>query len=140
MTGRVSTQSLEDEELNLTPLLDCIFNLVFFFLVATNLKQEQAQLEVQLPQAPIQTAQAPPESIVITIGASGEIVLNGETVARDQIETALTAATLARPGMPVEVLSDADAPMQSFVDVATALSRLHITFADLRTRPEEGAP
>ncbi len=37
--------------INLTSLLDAIFNLVFFFLLATTLRQEEGQARVQLPQS-----------------------------------------------------------------------------------------
>jgi biopolymer transport protein ExbD len=37
--------------INLTSLLDAIFNLVFFFLLATTLRQEEGQARVQLPHS-----------------------------------------------------------------------------------------
>lgn len=140
MRDRIALQATEDEELNLTPLLDCIFILIFFFLVATNLREERAQLEVQLPQASLEASQAAPESILITIAADGGLLVGEQRVESGELETALAAATRSRPGVPIEVVSDASAPMQAFVDVATTLSRLNITFADLRTRPLEDRP
>jgi biopolymer transport protein ExbD len=37
--------------INLTSLLDAIFNLVFFFLLATTLRREEGQARVELPRS-----------------------------------------------------------------------------------------
>ncbi len=41
----------EEESINVTPLLDMIFILIFFFLVATTLKKEASYMNVSLPEA-----------------------------------------------------------------------------------------
>ena len=43
-------EDLEDENLNLTPLIDCVFLLLIFFMVTTVFKQPYS-LRVELPQA-----------------------------------------------------------------------------------------
>ena len=37
--------------LNLTPLLDIIFNLIFFFILATNIRDREQYMEIQIPSA-----------------------------------------------------------------------------------------
>lgn len=41
----------EGDELNLTPLIDVVFNLLVFFLVATSFQRVQRELQVDLPKA-----------------------------------------------------------------------------------------
>ena len=48
MPKRKSTY--EEEEMNLTPLIDCVFLLLIFFMVTTVFKQPYS-LKVELPEA-----------------------------------------------------------------------------------------
>jgi biopolymer transport protein ExbD len=140
MSERPSVVETEDEEMNLTPLLDCIFILVFFFLAATTLRDEQSRIEVQLPRAAATPTENLPQSLEVVITAQGEIMIAGDKVEPAGLDQALTTLTESRPGEPVEVVSDAQAPMQSFVDVISALSRLGIAFTNLRTEPQPATP
>lgn len=38
-------------EINMTPMIDCVFLLLIFFLVATQIKQSEAAVSVRLPQS-----------------------------------------------------------------------------------------
>jgi biopolymer transport protein ExbD len=77
-------------ELNLTPLLDVIFNLIFFFLLATTLKVKANFYELQLPessQAPSsETEEVTPE---VTVLADGTLMLNGVVMKGDEIMASL---------------------------------------------------
>jgi biopolymer transport protein ExbD len=137
---RPTVVDAEEEEMNLTPLLDCIFILIFFFLVATTIREDEARLEVRLPEAPIESTTQPREAIAVVITAQGEIFIGEEMISRETLETQLAAVTEARPGDPVEIVSDGEAPMQAFVDVMSALVHLGIPFADVRAEPATGTP
>ncbi|MBN1475319.1 biopolymer transporter ExbD [Candidatus Sumerlaeota bacterium] len=140
MNARPTVVDSEDEEMNLTPLLDCIFILIFFFLVATTIREDEARLEVRLPEAPIESTAQQREAIGVVITAEGEIFIGGEMIPRGALETRLAEITETRPGDPVEIVSDGEAPMQAFVDVVSALVHLGIPFADVRAEPATGAP
>jgi len=77
-------------ELNLTPLLDVIFNLIFFFILATTIRQEDRFFELTLPES----SEAPPrqiEQIIPEIGVSadGTLALNGEEMEPDSLREEL---------------------------------------------------
>ena len=44
-------QPVEPVDVNLTPLIDVVFLLLIFFLVATKLAQEERELDIPLPEA-----------------------------------------------------------------------------------------
>jgi biopolymer transport protein ExbD len=44
-------KSVALDQINLTPLIDCVFLLLIFFLVATRFAEEDRELDVQLPSA-----------------------------------------------------------------------------------------
>jgi biopolymer transport protein ExbD len=76
MKKRHSIFSLEPGEgINLTPLLDIIFNLVFFFLLATTMRQQKAVIEVNIPEASTGVEISAPESQVIIINITEENVI-----------------------------------------------------------------
>lgn len=73
---------------NLTPLLDAMFNLVFFFLLATTLRTEEVQTQVTLPQS----ARAPevaPEIPTVSIDQEGRIFFRGRQVVAEELELEL---------------------------------------------------
>ena len=56
------TSGEEEASLNMTPLIDMVFLLLIFFLVATTFAQEERKLDIQLPAtATIQPLSAPPQ-------------------------------------------------------------------------------
>src|SRR5690606_28382975 len=92
----------EDEvpELNLAPLIDCIFLLLIFFLLTSSLQQIRddelksvQQLFVELPEAvAAQTAPAQPEPLVIAVDESGRFHVDGERVGFEDLHRRLRAA------------------------------------------------
>jgi len=115
----VRARGLEIEPLNLTPLLDVLFNLIFFFLLATTLKEERSVMEVQLPQAGVHSEAPKAErEWVVTIGPEGSIFLNDDAVTSAQLKVRLSDAT-KMPGrpLPVRIRIDRATPGQALVDV-----------------------
>lgn len=82
--------------INLTSLLDAIFNLVFFFLLATTLRQEEGQARVQLPRS--STAEpVTQDRKSISLDAQGRIFYGEEQLGDAELEARLR--DLAAGGM-----------------------------------------
>lgn len=63
--------------LNMTPLIDVVFQLIIFFLVSSHLARQETQLELDLPAAASgheATAESRPR-VVINVAADGRILL-----------------------------------------------------------------
>lgn len=77
--------------INLTPLLDTIFNLLFFFMLATTIRNEAYELSVHLPTAgaavPAEREQPPP---TITVDAEGHTWFQDRMVVPEELELELT--------------------------------------------------
>src|SRR5687768_8357642 len=86
--------------LNLTPLIDMVFLLLIFFLVATKFAEEDARsIPVKLPEA----AEARPvtsrlKDIYVSVDAAGRYFLSGRQVSPPELLTALTEARDNNPG------------------------------------------
>mgnify|MGYP005867711941 FL=1 len=78
---------LESDELNMTPLIDCVFLLLIFFMVTTVFKNPQ-QLKMALPEV-----QNPQEldkrQLQCELDAEGNIALNGKITSFDSFDAFL---------------------------------------------------
>ena len=80
MRTRKNTLLMEQEKIDMTPMIDCVFQLIIFFLVTTTQVREEADLTVPLaskgspPEGPL-----PPE-YTIGIGESGQVYLDQQPV------------------------------------------------------------
>jgi len=74
--------------INLTPLLDAIFNLVFFFLLATTIRSEVYETKITLPQSTT-AEKAEEDPNTIRIESDGSIYLRGRLVSEEQLERKL---------------------------------------------------
>jgi biopolymer transport protein ExbD len=87
------------ESIPMTPLIDVVFLLLIFFLVATTLSEEERQLSVQLPSASeAQPLTSRPRELVINISAAGEYLVSGEKISVKRLEQVLALASASSSG------------------------------------------
>lgn len=85
--------------LSLTPLIDVVFLLLIFFLVATKFAEEERELDVLLPDASeAQPLTSKPRELFINIDAEGRYFVRGEILALDELYSALKLAWVNNPG------------------------------------------
>lgn len=100
--------------LSLTPLIDIVFLLLIFFLVATRFAEEDRKLEVQLPTASeAQPVTEQPQEIAINIDDQGRFFVGGQYVEEDELFQLLQSARINNPlGQPVVIRADQRVPFQ----------------------------
>ncbi|RMH29402.1 MAG: biopolymer transporter ExbD [Planctomycetota bacterium] len=107
-----------DTAIEITPMIDMVFLLLIFFLVATTFHQTERELDVALPQAaaaaPISAAL---REIVINVAADGSIVVAGEPVEPERLREMLESAVAANPEQKVSVRGDRGTPYANVVRV-----------------------
>lgn len=103
----------------LTPIIDMVFLLLIFFLVATTYQQAERETQITLPEAeaagPLSAAL---REIVINVDAAGTIIVGGQATTVEQLRTLVEQAVEANGEQKVSVRADRDAPYGS---VARAL-------------------
>jgi biopolymer transport protein ExbD len=78
--------------LNLTPMIDVVFNLVIFFLVTSHFARSENSEQVNLPKATQgQEEENLPHRLVITIPDENTMRVNGRDVTLDEIRLMLVA-------------------------------------------------
>ncbi|MFA5625732.1 MAG: biopolymer transporter ExbD [Bradymonadales bacterium] len=102
-------------EVNLTPMIDIIFNLLIFFLIVAVVSQKGINLE--LPET--ETAEKRPQkSIEIMVSADKRIVIQGEVIAPEKLEAKLNAIKHnAGPEQNLILKADAKSEFGLFVTV-----------------------
>jgi biopolymer transport protein ExbD len=85
--------------LNITPMIDIVFLLLIFFLVASKFAQEDAELDVQLPEASsAMPLTVQPKEITINIAQDGSYFVSGSTYNADGLRQVLLQAEASNPG------------------------------------------
>jgi biopolymer transport protein ExbD len=101
---------MEDEEvtLELTPLIDMVFQLLIFFLLTTTfaINVKEGGLEVDLPRAKSTQIPSMATHMVIAVLQDGRMVVGGESVSEQELQSKLQQVYKDNPQTMVVVQAD----------------------------------
>lgn len=104
--------------IELTPVIDIVFLLLIFFLVATTFQQSEWEMQIALPEAesggPISVSL---RELVVNIQADGTVIVGGRAVSTDDLRTIVGDAVEANPEQKVTVRADKSATYDRVVGV-----------------------
>jgi len=127
----------EEPTLNLTPMLDVVFNLLLFFLAATTFAKEEVELDLRLPQAASgQKATVETREIVVNLLADGRISVDGRPVTLEALRQKLEAAQKRDNKQAVLVRGDRAAQFGLGIQVLDACRLAKIGKVDFAALPE----
>jgi biopolymer transport protein ExbD len=92
--------------INMTPMIDVIFQLIIFFLVSSHLAKQEAQLELPLPIA--ESGRAPtvdesPTPVIVNVLEDGAILVAGRSLSVDDLEERLRTIQTQRGTTEVKI-------------------------------------
>lgn len=131
---------LPEPELSMAPLIDVVFQLLIFFMVATSFREKERALDLDLPSTVSGAEEGRrDEEIEIDVFPDGRVLVAGREVARAELVGALVDAARGRDTTPVTVRGDRKATHEVVVAVLDAcgqagLSNLSIGTLDARAR------
>jgi len=126
---------LEETPMNMTPLIDCVFLLLIFFMVTTVFSTPPG-LKVDLPKAA--ESDLPPEKdLNIIISKTGEMELNGEPVIMDELDQRLREAKELYRSKVLIIKADKNCIHGIVVDVMDAAKGVGIDELAIATEREE---
>lgn len=132
----LKTQELEAPTLNLTPMLDVVFNLIIFFMVGTQFVEMERQIEVNLPQVDhVQPVSEHRSRKIVNMTADGSYRLGTEPVTLAQLTEKLTQAQQANPQVQAVVRGSRDCHLQSLAEVLDAITAAGIKDIDMEVQP-----
>lgn len=128
------------DSLNMTPLIDVVFLLLIFFLVASRFAQEDRELPVQLPSA---TSAMPmtmePQELVVNIDENGSYFVDGSVLDAGGLEQLMRQSMVDNPiNQSVIIRGDRRVSLQHAVTVMDLCNKLGISNYKLTTGTEEG--
>lgn len=133
-------QSNQDEQINLTPLIDVVFLLLIFFMVSTTFTKE-THLEIDLPEASAEPLVSSDNQLIdITILESGDYVVNGQALVNQQaltLERALKTVSEGNTELPLTITADANTSHQAVIKAMDVAGQLG--FAKLRMTTRQPA-
>jgi biopolymer transport protein ExbD len=120
-------------------MIDMVFLLLIFFLVATRFEEEERSLAVQLPQASeAMPLTAKPREFFVNIDQQGRYFVGGQFVNERQLEQALQQASTNNPGRQTVIIrADKRSPLQYAVTVINLCNRAQIRDYRLTTAEPE---
>ena len=134
--------TLEEVNVNLTPLIDVVFLLLIFFMVSTTFTKE-THLSIDLPEATGENSADVPDMIEILISEEGEYTINAQGLVDRKLRTLKSAIQQMSQGdtsMPMVITADAQTPHQAVVramDAAGQMGFVHLSITTRKPRDEE---
>lgn len=130
------TESLEEPQLNLTPMIDIVFLLIIFFMVGTRFTEIEQQYDIELPKASaVQPLTGRPDALVVNVARSGDIRISGELLSMSQLEERLVAARESYAEQTVLIRGDGEGIYQSIIDVMDTCHRAEVFRVSLGFQP-----
>jgi biopolymer transport protein ExbD len=106
--------------INLTPMIDIVFQLIIFFMVGARFNELEKQIDLQVPgvstNAPLNQA---PEKFVVHVFRDGHVALNKDTVSLDELTARLLQSRRERGEVKVTIRGDGEG---NFQNVASAMA------------------
>ena len=129
-------EETENEELNLTPLIDCVFLLLIFFMVTTVFKQPHS-LRVELPLAN-QATLVEEKKLVASIDKSGAMEINRNLTTLAELPDLLRREKETTRSLTLIIRTDKKTRHGPVLEVMELAKRLGIDKVVLATEKEEG--
>jgi biopolymer transport protein ExbD len=112
--ARLGAEQDKGVEINMAPLIDCVFLLLIFFIVTTVFVEETG-VEVQKPQA-ASAEQVAKNSLQLALTADGRIHYAGREISLHAVR-GVVSRQLREKDVPVILLVDGDARTLPLVDL-----------------------
>ena len=132
--GRFRNASAEDEGetgIDMSPLIDCVFILLIFFIVTTVFVEETG-IEVDKPQA-ASASDLDSNSILLAISEDGDVVHAKQNIGVNGVQSVVKRLLTAEPGLPVIIQADRNSDSGTLVRVIDEAKLAGATKVNLAT-------
>lgn len=131
---RLQAAQEEEEDVNVTPLLDIVFIMLIFFIVTSTFIKEPG-IDPERPEASTQSAQKQ-IAVLVAISADDEIYIDGDQVELSEVRYRVEELRRETPKGNAVLQADAGARSEMTLDVLQEIKDAGIT--DVVISTEEG--
>jgi biopolymer transport protein ExbD len=125
----------EEIGVQMAPLIDCVFLLLVFFLVAATLKKPHKELELQLPHSAAAAKVATRyDTLVIEMSKDGEVYIESEPMTKELLNEKLHAVADKTPRRRVRIDADRRTAVQHVVRLLDHLQFVGLNNVGVRSR------
>lgn len=118
--------------LDIAPLIDIVFLLLVFFMLTSRFVVPEA-IEMDLPTS--SSARVMDNTTIsISMNATGELTLNGQHIALEQLRAAISPLLAQAPGTAITLKSDAHTEVQLLLQVMDEIRAAGASHIALATR------
>ncbi|KMK65241.1 biopolymer transporter ExbD [Puniceibacterium sp. IMCC21224] len=129
---RLARPAASARRISLVPLIDVLFILLVYFMV-TSVYRDLDMIPVVQDGSVSSESGGTATTVLLRIGADGQVVLRGRNVTPDVL-----ASVLATPGQRVLILPTGAAPLWALTDLMDAVAAAGVTDARLIRLEAEG--
>lgn len=120
----------------MTPIIDCVFNLLIFFALSFNFGVTPG-IKVKLPEATAEALKKEKKEMTISISKEGIFSLEGKTVTINDLSGKFKALYAINPDSMVVIQGDTDALHGKVVQVMDTAKAAGLNKLAIATRPRE---
>ena len=121
-------------EVQLTSMMDCIFLMLIFFLVSSQLKKIEKEVPIELPVSNVaKDVKSTPDLTTVSVTAKGDLYVNSKPVGGAGLRSALQEAKLNNPDRRIRINGDIFAPFRSIVQVLDTCQQEGLTVVGIHT-------
>jgi biopolymer transport protein ExbD len=135
---RINFEDDERVEVQMAPLIDCVFLLLIFFLVATSLKKIEKVIELDPPVSDVAVSkQVSDDTRIISIDSQNTVYWGGEPIGDQALTDRLKELAQESPEAPVLISTDRETHMQAFTNVLGLCKFMGIKDVEYKTKLTE---
>jgi len=115
---RIKTPPEPTPEISITPIIDMVFLLLIFFLVATKFADIERDVSVKPPSSRhARPITAVPDELVVNVARDGKLLVGGQERSLEDLDRLLGVAAAQNSKQAVVVRGDKQSVLQFAVDV-----------------------
>jgi len=138
---QVDLRDDEGIEVQMAPLIDCVFLLLIFFLVATTLKKIDEELPLDLPESAASLQVQQPELVtVVSIDRDQNFYIDGTPVSLSLLQTTLRQKGEASISPKIRLDVDENAPFHKVMEILDILHFEELKNVGINTRKAKFDP
>lgn len=132
-----SHQEQAEEEIPLSPLIDAVFLLLIFFLVATMIKKQNRDIDIQLPESISAERLVPSDdNYVIGIDADGLVYFEGEETTIQSLHQDIRSIGFEQAEAQIRLDVDQETPTHRVIEVLDLCRFNNLQNVGIRTYDE----
>ena len=142
----IRLQEEENFSLEMTPMIDVVFLLIIFFLVATTFQQVEKEMDVSVPQSETGVAgTSGPEPVIVNVmgGDDGlRVIVNGQSISLQELTSLLQRTLQEEPATKATLRGDGVLQFEDVITVCDAVrkAKVPLSLALREKRGQAGTP